>query len=284
MVRILVDSGADYEQEELRRLGLECVPITIRFGEETFLDGVELSKEAFYERLETQFPATSQPTPLDFAEHFRSAREAGDELVAILLSSSLSGTYQGACLAREDVGGDGIYLIDSKSATIGIQVLVDYAVKLRDRGCSGQEIAEALRELQPRVKVFASMDTLEYLYKGGRLSRASAAIGTLSRLKPVIHLDESGAVAVVSKCLGMKRSIDALVAKVESYRLDPAFPIYPIYSRDISHLKTMVERLRDKGFAVDEAEGRNLGPTIGAHIGPGCCGVAFVAAEETGVC
>ena len=279
MVRILVDSGADYGQEELRQRRLECVPIAIRFGEEVFLDGVELSKEAFYEKLETQFPATSQPTPLDFAEHFRSAVEAGDELVAILLSSSLSGTYQGACLAREDAGGGGIYLIDSKSATIGIQVLVDYAVTLRDRGCSGREIAEALRELQPRVKVYASMDTLEYLYKGGRLSRTSAAIGTLSHLKPVIHLDENGAVAVANKSFGMKRSIDALVARVESYRLDPAFPIYPIYSRDVSNLKTMVARLREKGVDVDEANGRNLGPTIGAHIGPGCCGVAFVAAK-----
>lgn len=150
---------------------------------------------------------------------------------------------------------------------------------LRDRGCSGREIAEALRELQPRVKVYASMDTLEYLYKGGRLSRTSAAIGTLSHLKPVIHLDENGAVAVANKSFGMKRSIDALVARVESYRLDPAFPIYPIYSRDVSNLKTMVARLREKGVDVDEANGRNLGPTIGAHIGPGRCGVAFVAAK-----
>lgn len=279
MVRILVDSGADYEPKELLERNVECVPISICFGNESYQDGVELSKEQFYEKLAVQFPTTSQPSPYAFAQHFQAAKQAGDELVAIVLSSALSGTYQGACLAREDVGYDKIYIIDSKSATIGMQILVDYALRLREQGLSGREIADAVTALQPRVRLFASMNTLEYLCKGGRLSKASAGVGTLAHLKPVITLAEDGSVEVVAKCIGMKRSIGTLVSKVEEYKLDPAFPLYPIYSQNASNLTQMVTRFCKKGFAMEEADGRNLGPTIGAHIGPNCCGVAFVAAD-----
>lgn len=279
MVRILVDSGADYEPQELAAKNILCAPMSIQFGETSYLDGVTLSKSEFYSLLETQFPTTSQPTPFEFAKHFQEAKEAGDEMVVITISSALSGTYQGACIAREDVDYDGIYIFDSKSATIGTQVLVDYAIRLRDDGKSAKEIYDAVAALRPRIRLFASINTLEYLYKGGRLSKAAANIGTVAHLKPMITVDDGGGIAVIGKSIGMKRSIDSLAAKISQYELHPDFPLYPVYSRDPENLDLLVERLRKLGVEIDGAGIRNLGPTVGAHVGPSCCGLAFVVKE-----
>lgn len=279
MVRILVDSAADYEPQELSRMNVECVPISIRFGNESYWDGIELTKEMFYEKLEQHFPTTSQPSPYAFAKHFEAAKQAGDEMVVITVSSTLSGTYQGACLARKDVGYDKVYIVDSKSATIGIQVQVDHALRLRDEGASAEEIVAAVTGLQPRIRLFACMHTLEYLCKGGRLSKTAADIGTLAHLRPLITLTPEGTVGVVAKCIGMKRSIASLVTKVDALKPDPAFPLYPIYSKNEANLTRLIQALRKKGYNPDEASGRNLGPTVGSHIGPDCCGIAFVATE-----
>ena len=279
MVRILVDTSSDFELEELRQRNLEYVPMPIQFEGESLRDVEELSKEAFYQRLETQYPTTAQPSPAEFAAHFQAAKEAGDEIVAIVMSSALSGTYQGACLAKEDVDYDKIYVVDSLHVTTGARVLTDYAISLREQGRSGQEIAEAVRALRPRVKLYAAMDTLEYLYRGGRLSKAAASLGTLANIKPQIHISDEGKVIITGKSIGQKRAIAMLVERVEKAKLDPAFPVYSIYANDPSGRNMLLEKLREKGYIAEESNSNNLGPTIGAHIGPGATGVVFVTAE-----
>lgn len=279
MVRILVDTSSDFELEELWQRNLEYVPMPIQFEGESLRDVEELSKEAFYQRLETQYPTTAQPSPAEFAAHFQAAKEAGDEIVAIVMSSALSGTYQGACLAKEDVDYDKIYVVDSLHVTTGARVLTDYAISLREQGRSGQEIAEAVRALRPRVKLYAAMNTLEYLYRGGRLSKAAASLGALANIKPQIHISDEGKVVITGKSIGQKRAIDMLVERVEKAKLDPAFPVYSIYASDPSGRNMMLEKLREKGYIAEESNSNNLGPTIGAHIGPGATGVVFVTAE-----
>ena len=279
MVRILVDTSSDFEPEELRQRNLEYIPMPIQFGEESLRDVEELSKDGFYLRLETQYPTTAQPSPAEFAAHFQAAKEAGDELVAIVMSSALSGTYQGACLAKEDVGYDKVYVVDSLHVTTGARVMTDYALSLRAQGRGGQEIAEAVRALRPRVKLYAAMNTLEYLYRGGRLSKTAASLGTLANIKPQIHISDEGKVVITGKSIGQKRAIDMLVERVEKAKLDPAFPLYSIYANDPKGRDMMFEALRAKGYEIAEKNSNNLGPTIGAHIGPGATGIVFVTAE-----
>lgn len=172
MVRILTDSTADLTHEDAAELGVIVVPLTLNFGEKHYLDGIDLSPEEFFEQLESaeKLPTTSQPTPEAFLKEFEAARDAGDEVVCVLLSSALSGTYQSAVIAREEADYDGIYLVDSKNVTLASQLLVRRAVDLARSGMSAAEIAEDLEKARERVHLFALVDTLKYLHKGGRLS------------------------------------------------------------------------------------------------------------------
>lgn len=280
MVRIITDSAADFTSAELEARCVTRVSMPVRFSGEVFYDGVDLTKEAFYARLEKgELPQTSQPSPETFRERFEAARAAGDEVVAVLISSALSGTFQGANFARSMLDDpDGVYIVDSKSASLGQRLLVDYAVRLRDGGRSAREIAAAVEAAAPRVRFYAVVDTLKYLQRGGRLSRTAAAMGTLANLKPIIQLP-TGAVEVVGKAIGMRRAIDFVVDKVKKGNVDPDFPVYTVYSRDRANCDALLASLEKEGCAADPDLCFDLGPTIGAHIGPGACGAAFITRD-----
>ena len=164
-IKILTDSSAEFTQEELKEMNIHCVPITIIFGDHAFLDGTELSKELFYHKLleKKEFPKTSQPSPEAFLRCFNEAKATGDSVVTILLSSALSGTVQSAHIAREMCEYDKINIVDSLSATGGIRILVEEAVRLRDQGASAREITESIEVLRHRICIFAGLDPLEYL-------------------------------------------------------------------------------------------------------------------------
>lgn len=165
MIRILVDSSSDYTVEEVNAKNIELVPISITVGDKTYVDGYDLGRDEFYELLQSSndFPHTSQPSPQSFYDIFKDVREKGDELICILLSSALSGTYQSAVLAKNMSEYDSIYLIDSLSATYTIKVMADYACKLREEGRTAAEIVQEMEALKSRVKVLAALDTLEFL-------------------------------------------------------------------------------------------------------------------------
>ena len=173
MIRIVVDSSSDYQMSEIREKNLDLVTIAITIGEKQYVDGVDLERNQFYEILEKtgEFPKTSQPSPQQFLDIFLDAKEKGDEVVCIALSSALSGTYQSAVLAKDMAEYEPIYIVDSKTATCNIKVLADYARKLADDGRTAEAIAEQIEAIKSQVKVVAALDTLEYLSRGGRLSR-----------------------------------------------------------------------------------------------------------------
>ena len=178
-IQIITDAGSDIV--DCSRTDLTVLPMTIRFGDEEYLDGVNLTHRQFYEKMiETQvLPTTSQPTPQDFLAHFEQVRDAGDSLVCVLLASKLSGTFQSAQLAKELSGYDEIYIVDSQQALCGLRMLVDFACVLRDEGLSAREIAEQVESASHRVRLFGIVNTLEYLHKGGRLPASMAVVGTL---------------------------------------------------------------------------------------------------------
>lgn len=281
MVRIITDSAADYEQNEREALGITCVPMTITFGDRDYADGVDLSKETFYKLLETEdFPVTSQPSPERFHEVFRQVEAAGDEAVVVLISSGLSGTLQGASLGRSMLDHpERVHLVDGGHATSAQRLVVDYAVKLRDQGLEAAEIAEKAQALVPRIRLYAVMDTLKYLQKGGRLTRTAAALGTLANLKPIIQLPDRRPVDVVGKVIGIRRALAWLVERIGKDELDPEFPIYTEYSRNRDNGLALQELLKKAGYEVDPELFFHLGPTVGAHIGPDAAGLVYVVKE-----
>lgn len=275
-VRIMTDSAADYTAAEIAKRNIICVPMLVNLGGEEYLDGITLTKEAFYEKLKDGYPKTSQPSPAAFQRAFEEAKAAGDTVVVILISGALSGTLQSAHLAKNIVDYPNIYIIDSCTATLGMRILVDQAVTMARRGTEAEEIVRRLEELKPRVTVYAALDTLEYLAKGGRLPKSVAGVGNLVSLKPVIALPGDGSVAVIGKQIGMHRAYRQISALIEQDAADEKYPFYFIYCADKRNCAGFVQYLRKQGKAFDEPKLRGIGPTIASHIGPGAFGVVYV--------
>lgn len=276
MIRIMVDTSADYTVEETKEKGIGLLPIHITMGDKDYRDAYDLTKEEFYELLTagSEFPKTSQPSLQDLLDAFEEAKENGDELIYLTLSSSLSGTYQSAVLAKNMAEYDKIYLVDSLTATHMVRVLADHAKKLADEGASAEKIVEELENLKKRVKVYAALDTLEYLYKGGRLSKTSAVLGEMARIKPLITVNANGEVAVVGKCMGKNKAITTLMKMIGDSNIDPDFPRYSVYTQGLENSELFEKRVTDAGIEITERY--QIGATIGAHIGPGVFGLVFV--------
>ena len=276
MIRIFVDSASDYTMDDLKAHGLELFPICIAIGEESYQDGVNLQRDQLYEKLAAgcAFPTTSQPSIQLFLDAFERAKEQGDELIYLALSSALSGTYQSACTARDMVGYDGVHIIDTLSATYTIKIMADHAAALRKEGRSATDIVAKIEALKPRVKVIAVPDSLEYLCKGGRVSRTTATIGTLANIKPIITVTPDGRIGVPAKCIGIGKAIAHLMKYLQDHPVDTSFPLYPIYSYGTKNCEKAEQKLAQAGIAMQPR--MQIGPTIGTHIGPEALGIVYV--------
>lgn len=276
MIRIVVDSSSDYLMEEIHDKNLELVPIGIVLDGQTYIDGKNLERNQFYELIAVSksFPQTSQPSPQEFLDCFQKAKEAGDDVICILLSSGLSGTYQSAALAKQMADYERIYLIDSLSASFCIKMMAEHALTLARDGMAATQIAAELEELKSHVKVVAALDTLEYLARGGRISPTVAAIGNLANLKPLITLNEEGKVEVIGKCLGKNKAISGILQHLQKTDIHPDFPVYSIYSYGEENCEAMRQKLAAQGISSQAP--MQIGPTIGTHIGPGAFGVVYV--------
>ncbi len=274
-VRIIVDSSTDVSEKYREKI--QFVPLTVRFGDKEYLDGVEISKHQFYEMLveSDALPTTSQATPAAFAEYLESVASAGDSAVVITLSSKLSGTYQSAVLAAEDYPN--IYVVDSQSVAIGTGVLAQYAVELAQQGMGAEKIAQELTQQREKVCVVALLDTLEYLKKGGRISKTVAFAGGMLNIKPVVTIQD-GAVALIGKARGSRNGNNLLVEKIrEAGGVDFERPVLLGYTGLSSAL---LEKYVDDSKAlwadhVDKLDGCLLCSVIGTHAGPGAVAVAF---------
>lgn len=279
MIRIIVDSGSDLLPEVANRYSIQVLPLLANVDGVEYRDGIDLGRDGFYELLEETgaFPKTSQVSPHAFAEAFKEARVSGDEVIAITLSSALSGTYQSAKLAQAMVGEEGVYVVDSLSASYAIAMIAEYACALRDEGLSAKQIVAEIERFKGRVKLVAVLDTLEYLQRGGRLPKAAARLGEAAKLKPVIVITEEGGVGLSTAVLGRKRALDTLLKKVAKYSFDDSFPAIPIYSYGTKPCEKMEGKLVDAGMSLSDR--RQIGFVIGSHIGPGAYGIVFVESE-----
>lgn len=277
-VRIIVDSASDLTKERADALNLDYMPLKTIFGETEYLDGVTISHKEFYEKLIEcgTIPTTSQVSPHDFEAKFKEVKEAGDTAVVICLSSLLSGTYQSAHIALDGYE-DCITLVDSLNVCLGEQILVLYAVRLRDEGLSAQEIAEKLEEKKKDVCVLAVFDTLEYLKQGGRISKTAAWAGNILSIKPVIAI-EKGEVVILGKARGSKNGNNILIQEVKNKNgIDFSMPYMLGYSGpDDSLLRKYIADSADLWAGqTTELPISTIGSTIGTHAGPGAICVSF---------
>ena len=276
MIRILLDSSADFSAKEVKTRNMELVPINITMNGTNYHDGVDITKDEFYDLLVSseEFPMTAQPSPQDFLDIFEDAKEKGDQLIYLSLSSALSGTFQSATLAKNMAEYDEIYLVDTLSATRAIRLMAEYACKLREEGKDAATIAAELEEFKSRVVILAAVDTLEYLQKGGRLSKAAAAVGELANLKPIITVTQEGKIGVPGKALGRNKALSTIVKMVTEHEIDTTFPIYSLYAVGEENTEKLEEKLGKEGVRVTKR--LQIGSTIGCHVGPGAYGVIFV--------
>ena len=281
MIRIITDSAADFELWELEKLNITCIPLVVMFEQAEYRENVNLSKGEFYELLAASktLPKTAQASPQILLDLFEEAKAAGDEAIYICLSSALSGTYQSAVMTKNLADSEQLYVVDSLNATGGQRMLVEYAVKLRDEGKSGAEIAAAVEALRSRVTLYACMDTLENLYRGGRISQTAYTLGTMAQIKPIIQVNAKGQVTVPAKAMGMKKGAEHLCKLVEKMPPDENFPFYVMYTDNRQNGENLASRFRDLGYDIPDSRIIQVGAAIGTHIGRNAIGYVYVAKE-----
>jgi len=278
-VKIIVDSTVDMADAVRARVSA-VVPLSVRFGEEEYKDGATISASQFYEMLgrSAQLPTTSQPTPVAFEDAYREATADGSQVVVITISSRLSGTYQSATIAAEDFPGK-VFVVDSRTAAIGSGVLAEYALELADRGMNGEEILAELMEKRKLVRLYAMVDTLEYLKKGGRLSAAVAVVGGLLNIKPLICVDEDGLIQVAGTARGIKKAFATLSQESGKHGgVDYEKPFLVAYTGESD--ENMRKYLAENGqLWPEDTQTTIVGSAIGVHVGPGAVAVSFFSKE-----
>lgn len=283
MIKILIDSASDIDANEAKELGVELIPMIVNFGDEEYFDGVNLSHEEFFEKLieSDELPKTSQINETRFEESFKELTENGDEVIAIVISSKLSGTYSSATKAAEKFNGK-VHVVDSIEACIGERILCNYALRLvKENKLSAEEIVNELNIKKEKIQVLAVLDTLKYLRKGGRISSVVAFTGELLSIKPVISIVK-GEIKMAGKALGSKKGNNLLTQLVEKCGgIDFDMPYALAYSglTDVYLQKYLrdSEKLWSGKVEASEIPSFMIGSTIGTHVGPGAIAVAFFA-------
>ena len=273
--RIIIDSTCDLTPEIKKQV--HVVPLTVHFGEEEYIDGVTIDHKQFYEKLieADVHPSTSQATPAAFEEEYEKAKAAGESAVVITLSSKLSGTYQSALIATEDY--EDIYVVDSASVTLGTSILVELALRLAEQGLTAAEIAKQLEEEKKKIVLVALVDTLEYLKKGGRISKTVAAFGTVLNIKPVLSVVD-GEIQMLGKARGSKMGNNLLIQEInKAGGVDFSKPFLLGYSGLSDAL--LLKYIEDSRYLWEEGSSEirytTVGSVIGTHAGPGAVAVAF---------
>ncbi len=275
-IRIITDSTSDIPVEHQQLLGIDIVPLSVIFDEKKYTDGVDLKKEQFYDMLSksTTLPTTSQVNPDEFEILFKRYIDAGDTVIGIFISGKLSGTYQSAVIAKEALESDQLFIVDSKSATFGLALLVHEAIKLRDSGVGAAQIYDTLVDLSRRVQFYAVVDTLKYLKMGGRLSSSAAILGGVLHIKPLVSIVD-GEVKSVAKERGQKAAFAWILERMKKNEPDMQYPLVMGHSNDLrmmEEFKTFIT----SNINVAAPIICEIGCVIGTHSGPGCVGLAYI--------
>lgn len=273
MLRVIVDSGSSIKQEEKEKYGVDILPLKILLGDKEYYDGIDLPMDFFYDKLinEGLFPKTSLPG-LGFVEkRVMQYVEQGDDVIILPISSGISGTYNTLRMLFDDERK--VRVIDTRVAVGGIRILVEEVNKYRGESLDAIELK--IKHLIPRIRIVAIPETLEYLHRGGRLSKAAYVAGSLAQIKPLIGFDEEGHVKVVGKGIGIRRAMQMLVKRLDEEGCDTNYSIVPSYTYSDRNLKELI-RMTDEKYHAAMTEFDNLDPAIACHWGPNAFGYIFV--------
>jgi DegV family protein with EDD domain len=281
---LVTDSTADIPADIREKLGIEMVPLSVHFGDESYLDNVTLHPAGFYEKLKAshELPKTSMPSPGDYYEVFKRHVGEGRQVISIHLSSVLSGTYQSAVLAQSMLEGEGdVTVIDSRSASYGYGLLVVEAAEMARAGASKEEILARVEELRRRTGLYFLVETLEYLHKGGRIGRASALFGTLLNIKPILTIDNEGYVSALDKARGQKRAYARIVELLEADFANVPVDMAAVMTPGRTEMAEELIAILKERFQIRRYTQSEIGPVIGTHAGPGTVGIFFTPSRES---
>lgn len=273
-IKLIVDSGSDYTQEEAKRLNYEFIPLSVTFGNTTYLDGIDLDHNRFYELLDrtSEFPKSASPAPQYFHEAFTNVQNEKKIGLYIALAGGVSSTYQTGKMVSEEYSN--IYVIDSESVSVGVRVLIEEASKLVKDGKDINYIVDYIERYKKRMTIWAYLGTLDYLKKGGRISTLSGVIGSALDIRPIVQI-KSGKVELIDKNRGKKKSLKALSKLIQKKNLKVE-NMYVGYS-GVSD-KYMREFIEENDFLKNgyKREIYQLGPTIGSYGGSEVIGIVFI--------
>jgi len=275
MIKLVTDSTCDLPQGVFEQYGITVVPLRIHFGMEAFLDGVNITKDEFYQRLRTapQLPTTSQPSAGEFCEAFRPLAEAGHEVVGIFISSELSGTCASALTACELLPDASISVIDSRSTSVGLGMMVREAALLVEAGADVTAIKARIGELASKMKLYFVVDTLEYLRKGGRIGGAKALLGTMLNIKPLLMIHD-GRVEPLQQVRTRRKALRCMI-ELMAQEVSGASLVHlsMTHAQAEDEAKALVAQVQ-AAIPCEEFFICELGPALGTHTGPGVIGVA----------
>ncbi|MGN7310371.1 DegV family protein [Alkalicoccobacillus gibsonii] len=283
-IRIVTDSTADIPRELVDQWGIEVIPLNVVFSEnETYEDGVTLSPSAFYEKLETEqaMPTTSQPTPHQFEQLYRSLHSDGAEVIySIHLSSKLSGTFQSATIAKQSLEDElDIRVIDSKQASYAIGIIVAEMAKMANEGQPVDILDKRLEYLLQETTVYFLVDTLQYLQKNGRIGKASAILGSLLKVKPILSLSKEGEVYPFDKARGPKKAVSRIIEAIKEQYGNEPIHIGASHALNEELANELIERVKQE-CQVESVVITSIGAVIGAHVGPGTVSISCTKATN----
>ena len=273
-IRIVTDSASDILKPFPENLTV--LPITIRFGDQEYRDGVDLNHRQFYEKLleDDVFPTTSLISPAAFGEVYRESAQRGETVIVITLSGKLSGTCQSAMVAAMDAPGE-VYVVDSRNVTAGQRLLVEYALQMVSEGIGAQQIVRTLEYARERIHILGLLDTLEYLKKGGRISKTVAFVGEVMAIKPVVTVTD-GEVAILGKARGSKNGNNFLIREIGNcggVNFDLPYCLGYTGLSDAILQKYIADS--EQIWRGHDLPIHTVGATIGTHVGPNAIVVAF---------
>jgi len=276
-LRIFTDSVSDIPQALVDRYKITVLPLMVNFGDESYLDGVEISNQDFFDKLKacSKPPTTSQVSPGRFAEAFEAAIKQGDEIIGIFMAAKMSGTFAAAVNAAKMLETDKISCIDSEAITFGYGLLVLEAAQMAEAGKTRQEIVERIEDIKTKVESRYIVDTLEYLLKGGRLSPINAMVGSLLNIKPILTCKD-GELKVAAKVRGRKKALAYLIEWLKSENISLDGKVVGLYHAvDEEYLKE-VEATLKAHYQIKSIIYSKVGCVVGTHSGPSCVALSFI--------
>ena len=273
-IKIITDSTADLSKEIYDKYDIDVLPLLISFGEDTYLDGVEITPDKLFERIkkENVLPTTAQVTPNRFMEVYKKYLDEGYKIISIHISSAMSGTYQSACIAKEMLESDYIIVIDSQNVTAALGILVLKAAILKENNYDYNKIAEAIEECKKKVNLSVCFESLEYLARGGRISKTAGIVGGVLGIRLILEIKE-GLMSVKDKVRGNKKALKKIISDLESADLDKNLPVILIDVLNVEIKEGLLEYLRTNNINFVECP---VGSTVSIHSGPKCCGLVFL--------